>query len=403
MSEFLTVRLSSQQDAEIPWLVWSTQQQEVIASGEISGWEQLSQLSSYAAERATIVLLAASDLVLTEVAIPSGAARRLESMLPYLIEDEIAQDVDELHFSILHKTASTAYVVGVDCAWLRTRLDELKAAGFDVKKVLPDVLAIPASEGLSALQIGQEWLIRKGEYLGVSIEPQWLTLFSASEWVKQEGHYLPLEAYTQLPELTLAEEQHWQQAEPHLVMALLTQQAIASKVTLLTGSFKTKSSFLKHWQVWQKCALAAAVLIVISTSHHLLQAGHYEAQADAYRAESERVFRAVFPDKQKIPTISYLKRLMNDEAARLSGGEANGSMLEWLSKLPSSIGSVPNMQLQSVKYDGNRGEIRLEVQSNDFESFEQARLKLEKQFVVEQGQLNRSGSVVNGTFILKSQ
>ena len=108
MSEFLTVRLSSQQDAEIPWLVWSTQQQEVIASGEISGWEQLSQLSSYAAERATIVLLAASDLVLTEVAIPSGAARRLESMLPYLIEDEIAQDVDELHFSILHKTASTA-------------------------------------------------------------------------------------------------------------------------------------------------------------------------------------------------------------------------------------------------------------------------------------------------------
>ncbi|QSA19709.1 hypothetical protein JV197_00265, partial [Vibrio furnissii] len=29
-------------------------------------------------------------------------------MLPYLVEDEIAQDVDELHFSVLNKSGGVA-------------------------------------------------------------------------------------------------------------------------------------------------------------------------------------------------------------------------------------------------------------------------------------------------------
>jgi len=86
--------------------VWSSVQQEVIASGEISGWEQLEQLSSYAEQRSIIVLMSASDVVLSRVEIPAGANRKIESMLPYLIEDEVAQDVDDMHFSILKKTGN---------------------------------------------------------------------------------------------------------------------------------------------------------------------------------------------------------------------------------------------------------------------------------------------------------
>ena len=67
MSEFLTVRLSSEQQSTIPWVVWSTQQQEVIASGELAGWEHLDELAAYAEQRQIIALLAASDVVLTEV------------------------------------------------------------------------------------------------------------------------------------------------------------------------------------------------------------------------------------------------------------------------------------------------------------------------------------------------
>ncbi|EGR0285629.1 type II secretion system protein GspL [Vibrio cholerae] len=401
VSEFLTVRLSSQKEADIPWLVWSAEQQEVIASGQVAGWEALHEIESYADQRSVVVLLAASDLILTSVEIPPGASRQLENMLPYLLEDEIAQDVEDVHFCVLSKGRETADVVGVERLWLRACLDHLKSCGFDVKRVLPDVLAIPRPEhGLAALQLGDEWLVRKSTTQGMAVDAQWLSLLAASDWVQNEGEYLPLQALTPLPELSLAETQEWRYEPSGLVMQLLTQEALTSKFNLLTGSFKLKSSWLRYWQIWRKVAIAAGLFVAVSISYSLFQAHQYEAQADAYRAESERIFRSIFPDKQKIPTVTYLKRQMSDEMARLSGGASVGSVLKWLSPLPEALKGI-NLQLQSIKFDSNRSEIRLEATSRDFQSFEQARTQLEQYFAVEQGQLNKNGEQVFGVFVVK--
>lgn len=76
-------------------------------------------------------------------------------------------------------------------------------------------------------------------------------------------------------------------------------------------------------------------------------------------------------------------------------------MLQWMAQLPGTIGQVKNFEVLSIKYDGNRGEVRIQAKSNDFQIFEQARVKLSEQFQVEQGQLNRTGDAVIGSFVLK--
>lgn len=68
--------------------------------------------------------------------------------------------------------------------------------------------------------------------------------------------------------------------------------------------------------------------------------------------------------------------------------------------LPEALKGV-NLQLQSIKFDSNRSEIRLEATSRDFQSFEQARTQLEQYFAVEQGQLNKNGEQVFGVFVVK--
>ncbi|MDW6018608.1 type II secretion system protein GspL [Vibrio plantisponsor] len=403
MSEFLTVRLSSQKEAIIPWLVWSSVQQEVIASGEISGWEQLEQLSSYAEQRSIIVLMSASDVVLSQVEIPAGANRKIESMLPYLIEDEVAQDVDDMHFSILKKTGNIVEVAGIDRDFLQSCIDELASLGMTVKRVIPDVLTVPVQQGLAAVQLGKEWLIRKGDSQGICVDSEWLELFSQSDWVKEGDNFLPLTAYTPLPELGLADGQDWHFTPSPLVMQLLTEQALQSKVNMLTGSFRVKSSSMKYWRIWRKAAYAALVFLAVLIGYKLLETHRLEQQVLAYRAESERIFRVVFPEREKIPTVSYLKRLVNEELNALQGGSAQGSVLQWLTPLPATLRSIQGMELQSIKFDSNRGEVRLETTSKDFQSFEQARVKLAEQFVVEQGQVNKNGDVVAGSFVLKQK
>ncbi|MFS1464348.1 type II secretion system protein GspL [Vibrio lentus] len=406
MSEFLTVRLSSEPQSPVPWLVWSTSQQEVIASGELSSWEQLDELTPYAEKRSCIALLPGNECLIKRVEIPKGAARQFDSMLPFLLEDEVAQDIEDLHLTILDKDASHATVCGVDREWLKHALELFREANIIFRKVLPDTLAVPFEEqGISALQIDQHWLLRQGHYQAVSISEAWLPMFLQSDWVVagEEEQATTIFSYTAMPSDDVQQQSgaEWQAKPAELVMSLLSQQAITSSVNLLTGTFKTKSSFSKYWRVWQKVAIAACLLVAVIVTQQVLKVQQYEAQAEAYRAESERIFRSVLPGKQRIPTISYLKRQMNDEAKKYGGSGEGESLLGWLALLPETLGQVKSIEVESIRYDGNRSEVRLQAKSSDFQHFETARVKLEEKFVVEQGPLNRNGDAVFGSFTLK--
>jgi len=406
VSEFLTVRLSSEPQSPVQWLVWSTSQQEVIASGELSSWDQLGELTPYAEKRSCIALLPGNECLIKRVEIPKGAARQFDSMLPFLLEDEVAQDIEDLHLTILDKDATHATVCGVEREWLKQALDTFREANIIFRKVLPDTLALPLEDqGISALQIDQHWLLRQSNYQAVSINEAWLAMFLQSDWVAldDEEQSPTIFSYTALPSDDIQQQSgiEWQAKPAELVMSLLSQQAITSGVNLLTGTFKTKSSFSKYWRVWQKVAIAACLLVAVIVTQQVLKVQQYEAQAEAYRTESERIFRSVLPGKQRIPTVSYLKRQMNDEAKKYGGSGDGDSLLGWLALLPETLGQVKAIEVNSIRYDGNRSEVRLEAKSSDFQHFETARVKLEEKFTVEQGPLNRNGDAVFGSFTLK--
>ena len=406
MSEFLTVRLSSEPQSPVQWLVWSTSQQEVIASGELSSWDQLDELTPYAEKRSCIALLPGNECLIKRVEIPKGAARQFDSMLPFLLEDEVAQDIEDLHLTVLDKDATHATVCGVEREWLKQALDTFREANIIFRKVLPDTLALPLEEqGISALQIDQHWLLRQSNYQAVSINEAWLAMFLQSDWVAldDEEQSPTIFSYTALPSDDVQQQSgiEWQAKPAELVMSLLSQQAITSGVNLLTGTFKIKSSFSKYWRVWQKVAIAACLLVAVIVTQQVLKVRQYEVQAEAYRTESERIFRSVLPGKQRIPTVSYLKRQMNDEAKKYGGSGDGDSLLGWLALLPETLGQVNAIEVNSIRYDGNRSEVRLEAKSSDFQHFETARVKLEEKFTVEQGPLNRNGDAVFGSFTLK--
>ena len=405
MSEFLTVRLSSEPQSPVQWLVWSTSQQEVIASGELASWQQLDELTPYAEKRTCIALLSGNDCLLKRVEIPKGAARQFESMLPFLLEDEVAQDIEDLHFTILDKGAESAVVCGVEQQWLTQVMSAFSEVGITIRKVLPDTLALPVdAEGVTALQIDDQWLLRQSTFQAVSIRQAWLPMFLSSDWLVTEDDAKPtIFSYTALPDEEAQQQSgvEWQAKPAELVMSVLSQQAITSGVNLLTGRFKTKSSFTKYWKIWQKVAIAACLLIAVIATQQTLKVQRYEAEAQAYRAESERIFRQVLPGKRKIPSVSYLKRTMNEEASRYGGSSDGATLLGWLTQLPSTLGQVTSIEVESIRYDGNRSEVRLQAKSSDFQHFETARTKLAEKFSVEQGPLNRNGDAVYGSFTLK--
>ncbi len=137
---------------------------------------QLNELTEYAAQREVFALIPAGDMLLTDVAIPTGSGRQLASVLPYLLEEELAQDVDSLHVHLLKRESDIAHVAVVEHRKIKTWLAALNNAGMEVKKLLPDCLCLPLfSDSYSAAELEGQWLIRQSETLGgVGAEVSWL-------------------------------------------------------------------------------------------------------------------------------------------------------------------------------------------------------------------------------------
>jgi general secretion pathway protein L len=184
-------------------------------------------------------------------------------------------------------------------------------------------------------------------------------------------------------------------------MQLLAEGVDNNKANLLSGPYKIQSAWRKHLKPWRKVAIAAGLVLTTVIIEHVVSVQKMEQQAQVYRAESERIFREVLPEFKRIPSQSYLKNQMNNAVSRLGGTGSDKGLLPWLVQLKPVLSEVPQMTIQNVKYDENRGELRLQASSTEFQHFEQIRTLLAEQFIVEQGQLNKDGERVNGTVVLR--
>ncbi|OBU45996.1 type II secretion system protein GspL [Photobacterium phosphoreum] len=436
VSEFLTIRLSSRPETPLQWLVWSPLQNEVIASGQLADIKQLNELTEYAVARPVYGLVPTSEMLLTQVTIPVGSSRQLAAVLPYLLEEELAQDVDSLHVQLLKRDNDIATVAIIEHHKIAMWLAAFAECGIELKKLIPDCLCLPLfSDGYSAAEIDGQWLIRQSEVMGVCADTSWL-----GAWVTAQKAPIVIETpvdntdddnedaapevdgervaedvelivaateslaqvtihhYTPAPVNTPG---HWQPQTPELVMQLLAIGAAASNATLLSGPYKPQAAWRKHLQPWRKVAIAAAVVLVALVGEQVLTTQSLEQQANAYRVESERIFHQVLPQFKRIPSQSYLKNQMNAALKSLGGnGEQNG-MLMWLSELKPALTKVPTIKIVNLKYDQTRGELRLQATAAGFQDFEQLRSALSTQFVVEQGQLTKQDDLVSGAVVLR--
>ncbi|SJN58541.1 Type II secretion system protein L [Vibrio ruber DSM 16370] len=403
MSEYLLVRLSKQPQAKGYWWIGAEHATTIEKSGEIASWTNIDELVPHAEGRPVIVLLSGADVVMKTVSLPAGGARQYEKMLPYLVEDELAQDVDTLHFSVLAKQENQVYTAAVERDWLSCILEQFEACGLQVENVLPDVLALPEEEHATAVQFDHEWMIRQGPFSGICIENSWLPIFTRMNENTEENPVVEITSYSRAPETNDLCSQVWTEKLVDSIDLLLYRGALSSPITLLTGAFKKSSSVMKYWQIWRGCLVALVALITLMLIHHAVDIRRMSQEATALRTESEHIFRTIFPDRHKIPTVSYLKGQFTSEINKLSGSEGQDSALSLFTSLAETIGRISGIQLQRIHYDGARGDIRIDVKGADFQAFEATRQKLSQKFDVQQGPLNRDNNQVSGSFILKNK
>ena len=98
MSERLVIRLNSHADDDIHWLQYNDKAQETIASGCLNNASELDQLTALATTASVQVLVSGCDISYFEMTLPKANRRQAFDAIPFMLEDELAADIDTLHF-----------------------------------------------------------------------------------------------------------------------------------------------------------------------------------------------------------------------------------------------------------------------------------------------------------------
>ncbi|WP_157980723.1 type II secretion system protein GspL [Aliidiomarina taiwanensis] len=399
MSEKLIIRLPTTRDAQVHWLIADATAEEVIASGVLPSLEHLSELTEKASNRSLYVTVASNGISLLEAAVPAKSRRHLQNIIPFTLEDDVAQDIDELHFAWPSHTPANQPIPVAVVAKSRMSfwLDALQEAGLQVSRLIPDVLLLPYEQDRwTVAAFDSHWLIRQGAWQGVQLDPEWL------EHLAYPEDELPAEL------LTLGEV-HWPEHVPvpaptralaqDLPLLALLKQWDTATLNLCQGAFTQEQRQSMDWDMLRWPAAAAALFMLAYISNLGVTWMQLNQQTAHIQQAIESRYLELFPEQHRVPPD--VRRRM-EQLASGHTGEGGALLLSMLNDLVPAFEEAA-LEVSLLQFDGNRGELRIQATGKNFNTFERFQREARKQALdIEQGQLvSRSGQIAGRLTVRK--
>lgn len=409
MAEILYIRLGSTRNERVHWLVYSDTEQEVIASGELAGAQQLEHLTEKAQQRKVVVFVPGCDVAIKQLNVPAKSQRAIKLAVPYMLEDELAQDVDHLffayaniksdaHSNINGANVNNCYVAVVDHAQMDKWLSWLNDANIRCKTLIPDVLAMPLIDNTwQAIMLGEQVLIKQDAWQAQVIDAAIWPMVSDNLVATYKGESVPvLQHYSPLPETS--EQLTLESMPEELPLVLLAKGSIGLGFNLLQGQFQLKekrSPALRTWQIAATIMVTAFILNLTYKGVHLWQ---LTDKQQLIEQEIVATYKQAFPETKRV-RVATVRSQLKSKMSDIGNADQSGGFLAMLAKIEPAFAKVSQLKPDSIKFDSKRKELRLQATASGYQQFEQFKQQLEQQqFVVSQGAQNNQGDKVSGSF-----
>ncbi|AVV84813.1 MULTISPECIES: type II secretion system protein GspL [Shewanella] len=395
MSERLFIRLGRNTEQACSWLVWSEQEQEIIASGELANAQGLATLTERAGNRPIDVLVPASAMTLTSVNLPEKGQRQALKALPFMLEEMLADDVDAMHFTVGPRNGDALSVVAVAHEQMQTWLNCLTEAGLKVKRIVPDCLALPLQEcQWAAMRFGNELLLRTGSGTGQSLPLSWLPLAMKQLVTKDED--ISVASYTDFE----LEGVELKQQPLDLPMLVLARGILNAPVNLLSGVYTPKREYSKYLMLWKNALIILGVACVLALVNKGLTIHQVNSQIADLKAQSESIYQQVVPGNTRIVN---LRSQMESQLRALQGQGSGAEFFAMLAGLQDAFKQVPELKPNTLRFESARNEIRMQVTAKNYAQIEKFKEIVGRRFQLDGGTMNSAEDQVTSTLTLRSK
>ncbi len=366
MADWLLIRLAREPGATASWLVADSAGRIVTAQRE----GPLSEAAALAGSRRVCVLAPAVDVVIAEADVPAKSGARVQQIVPFALEEQLAEDVENLHFAVGKRPpdAVRTPVAVVSRASIDQWLADLRSAGIEPNAIFAESELVPSNPGQAVGVLdGDCAIVRPAGRLPVTmpidalaealslLQPQGDAMIAPAE---RTGHGLVL--YTGAAEW----HQHSNEVEairdrfdgikvqllPDGPLTLLAQRlpaALAGAINLLQGPYAPATSLANGWKVWRAAAVLLGALVAlhaIGSAIELASLGRAERRVGV---AIERTFRAAMPGEHS--AIDARSR-MEQRLASLGRDGSGSGLLAALGALAQARAGVDGTTLQALTF-----------------------------------------------------
>jgi general secretion pathway protein L len=340
----------------------------------------------------TVVLVPGELVFLTSAHIPSRQVRQIKQALPYMVEELIADNIEDVHLAIpeIKPGDERELPVGVvQHHLLIDWLDQLYQHGITADILCPDTLAVPWRQGShSFFAMADRVVCRDGAYRGQVIAraqfDNYLQLLKHELAERELGAPLRHMVYCGADDLdagqaVCAAVQAAVDAETTLteyaetgaeVVAVNAMQHSEELLNLLQGGYKVQRRGQDERQ-WARVAAVAGIGLVLYCAIAGASGAWFAWQADKVEAQTFSLYRELFPGERRV--VSPKKQMQ----AHLGGGSsaAGASPLPLLAK--AALGLRGNqLQIDELHYRRQRNDLQLQLHTPTLETLDQIKTQL---------------------------
>jgi general secretion pathway protein L len=364
MPQTLLLRLPSNDQEEAEWLT-------LDETGGAQSARQRGPLTLAAAVSGSgkvVALAPAAQILLAEPALPPGGNVKLARAVPFALEEQLTEDVDQMSFAIgRRRSGGGTPVAAVSRTVLQEWLSRLTAAGLSPLAMYPDISLMPDNPGQTVLWLEKSRLaVRRPGALPFAVE-----LSPVSEALVVAGVIAdPLDtaAEPKVPEnaMLYVTREDWAQSEgefdqlvgkfeslkvqllpdgplPWLARSLEATDA----VNLLQGEFAHSTDFAARWLQWRTPAFLAAALLAVHVAGQWLQIRQAKHDTGALDSQIASVFSAAMPAE----VMQEPRRQMQARLDRIrKAGASPQYFLRTLKTLSGALAMTPKTEIDALSY-----------------------------------------------------
>ncbi len=372
MSEYLVIRLTAA-DAAVEWLAVDSNgtRQSALSSGS------LEQAAASIGHRTLIALVPAEDVLSTSVNIPASSLSRIKTALPFALEEDLANDVEDLHFAIGKRQTNDRLPVAIVArekmdGWL----ERLHSAGIEAAIMSPANHGVAKIPGTLSMVVDEDQSIMFNdgadtEFTIQGVKPSDVLVMAGElgEELKDDedksGHLLAF--CTPESDARLTHDWNALRHELHSVDVNVLPDGILPKlavtvaaghgVNLLQGDYGKKTEYAALFRPWK---IAAALLLgFVITGMAFKGVGYYHLlqETENLQAQFAAEYQLIRPGDKAI--ISDPNAIVNSLRRSSGASGAPQVFLPSLRELGEALLGKNGIDIEAISYRAGVIDLRL--------------------------------------------